>query len=62
MIYFKIYNTLILVTLIVVGVTWLLMNSDDKRSDLWFKISIISLITTSVMIIVGALIVIWFFD
>jgi hypothetical protein len=62
MIYFKIYNTLILVTLIVVGVTWLLMNSDDKRSDLWFKIAIISLITTSVIIIVGALIVIWFFD
>ncbi len=62
MIYFKIYDTLILVTLIVAGVTWLLMNSDDKRSDLWFKISIISLITTSVMIIVGALTVIWFFD
>jgi hypothetical protein len=62
MIYLKIYDTLILVTLIVVGVTWLLMNSDDKRSDLWFKIAIISLITTSVIIIVGALIVIWFFD
>jgi hypothetical protein len=62
MIYFKIYDTLILVTLIVAGVTWLLMDIDDKRSDLWFKISIISWITTSVMIIVGALTVIWFFD
>jgi hypothetical protein len=62
MIYFKIYFTLIFVTLIVAGVTWSLMNSDNKRSDLWFKISKISWITTLVMIIVGALTVIWFFD
>jgi hypothetical protein len=62
MIYFKIYFTLIFVTLIVAGVTWELMNSDNKRRDLWFKISKISWITTLVMIIVGALTVIWFFD
>jgi hypothetical protein len=62
MIYFKIYFTLIFVTLIVAGVTWSLMNSDNKRSDLWFKISKISWITTLVMIIVGALTTIWFFD
>ena len=62
MIYFKIYFTLIFVTLIIAGVTWSLMNSDNKRSDLWFKISKISWITTLVMIIVGALTAIWFFD
>jgi hypothetical protein len=62
MIYFKIYFTLIFVTLIVAGVTWSLMNSDNKRSDLWFKISKISWIATLVMIIVGALTAIWFFD
>jgi len=62
MIYFKIYFTLIFVTLIVAGVTWSLMNSDNKRSDLWFKISKISWIATLVMIIVGALTTIWFFD
>ncbi len=62
MIYFKIYFTLIFVTLIVAGVTWSLMNSDNKRSDLWFKISKISWITTLVMIIVGSLTAIWFFD
>jgi hypothetical protein len=62
MIYFKIYFTLIFVTLIVAGVTWSLMNSDNKRSDLWFRISKISWITTLVMIIVGALTAIWFFD
>jgi hypothetical protein len=61
MIYFKIYFTLIFVTLIVAGVTWSLMNSDNKRSDLWFKISNISWISTLVMIIVGALTAIWFF-
>jgi hypothetical protein len=62
MIYFKIYFTLILVTLIVAGVTWLLMNSDNKRSDLWFTISKISWITLLVMTIGGALTSIWFFD
>jgi hypothetical protein len=62
MIYLKIYFTLILVTLIVAGVTWLLMNSDDKRSDLWFTISKISWITLLVMMIGGALTAIWFFD
>ena len=62
MIYFKIYFTLIFVTLIVAGVTWSLMNSDNKRSDLWFKISKISWISTLVMIIVGALTAIWVLD
>jgi hypothetical protein len=62
MIYFKIYFTLIFVTLIVAGVTWSLMNSDNKRSDLWFKISKISWIATLIMVIVGALTAIWFFD
>jgi hypothetical protein len=38
------------------------MNSDNKRSDLWFKISKISWITLAVMIIGGALTAIWFFD
>jgi|DEB19_MinimDraft_2_1074335.scaffolds.fasta_scaffold36007_1 hypothetical protein len=49
------------VTLIVGGVGWslMIMNSDDERSDLWFKISIISWITTLVMTILGALTLIW---
>ncbi len=62
MIYFKIYLTLIFVPLIVGGVTWSLMNSDNKRSDLWFKISKISWILTLVMVIVGLIIDTWFFD
>jgi uncharacterized membrane protein len=62
MIYLKIYFTLIFVTLIVSAFSWSLMNSDNKRSDLWFKISKISWILTLVMIIVGALTAIWFFD
>ncbi len=61
MIYFKIYFTLIFVVLAIAGSSWLLMNSDNKRSDLWFKISKISWITLLVMIIGGALTSIWFF-
>jgi hypothetical protein len=62
MIYFEIYFTLIFVTLIVAGVSWSLMNSDNKRSDLWFKISKISWIILATMLIGGALISIWSFD
>lgn len=61
MIYFKIFFTLILVTLIVAGASCSLMDSDHKRSDLWFKISEISLITLAVMLIGGVLTAIWFF-
>jgi hypothetical protein len=65
MIYFKIYFTLILVTLIVTGVTGvtsLLMISDDKRRELWFRIASISWITLLVLFIGGTLTAIWFFD
>ena len=62
MIYFKIYSTLLFITLTVAGVTWILMNCDDERSDLWFKISIISCIITFVMILVGELIALWIYE
>ncbi len=62
MIYFKIFFTLISVVLAIAGSSWSLMNSDDKRSDLWYKISKISWITLATMIIGGALTSIWFFD
>ena len=62
MIYFKIYFTLIFVVFAIAGSSWLLMNIDDKRSDLWYKISIISWITLATMTIGGALTSIWFFD
>jgi len=60
MIYFKIWCTLILATLTVAGVTWSLMNTDSKRSDLWYKISYISWTVLFVMIASGAFTVIWF--
>jgi hypothetical protein len=57
MIYFKIFFTLILilVTLTVAGVTWSIMNTDSKRSNLWYKISYISWKVLLVMIIGGLL-------
>lgn len=62
MIYYKIYSTLIIVVLVIAGSSWLLMNSDRKREDLWWKISKISWITLATMLIGGALTSIWFFD
>lgn len=61
MIYIKIYFTLMFFITMVAGVTWSLANSDNKRSDLWFKVSGISWYTLAVMLISGALILIWFF-
>ena len=62
MIYFKIYFTLIFVVLAIAGSSWLLMNSDRKREDLWYKISKISWIILATMIIGGFLTSIWFFN
>ena len=61
MLYFKIYFTLIFVVLTIAGTTWSLMDSDSKRSDLWFKISYISWITLAIMLIIGAITGIWVF-
>jgi len=60
MIYFKIYFTLIIIIFIIGGSSWLLMNSDNKRSDLWFRISQISWITLLVMVVIGSLTTIWY--
>jgi len=60
MIYFKIYFTLIIIIFIIGVSSWLLMNSDNKRSDLWFRISQISWITLLVMVVIGSLTTIWY--
>jgi hypothetical protein len=50
------------VVLAIAGSSWLLMNSDRKREDLWYKISKISWIILATMIIGGFLTSIWFFN
>jgi hypothetical protein len=65
MIYIKIYFTLIFVFFMVGVVTCQLANGDDiddKRSDLWFKITNISWFIVTVMLMVFALTSIWFLD
>ncbi len=56
----KIYFTLLLLLCVVAGGSWMLMNSDEKRSDMWFKISQLSWISLSVIAVIGAITTIWF--
>lgn len=62
MIYFKIYFTLFFIVLAIACFSWLLMDGDTKRENLWFKISLISWITLFIMLIGGVLTSIWFFN
>jgi hypothetical protein len=59
MIYFKIYFTLLFVFLIIVGITFVLMVSDEERSDMWYKISLRISIALAIMVFVGALTSVW---
>jgi hypothetical protein len=56
----KIYFTLLLLLCVVAGGSWMLMNSDEKRSQMWFKISQLSWISLSVIAVIGAITTIWF--
>ena len=57
----KIYFTMLILLYVVAGGSWMLMNSDEKRSDMWFKISQLSWISLSVIAVLGAITTIWFF-
>lgn len=54
------YFTLMVILLLVAGSSWLLMNSDRKREDLWYKIATLSWTALAVTIIASFLNLIWF--
>jgi heme/copper-type cytochrome/quinol oxidase subunit 4 len=60
MIYIETWFTLILIVLVVAGVTWSLMNSDDRRSPNWHAIQLIAKVL--VMLFAGAIALTWLFD
>ena len=62
MIYLKIYVTLCFVLILIGFFSFLLMDSDIKREDLWWKITQISLIGLLIISFVGALSLIWVFN
>lgn len=61
MIYFKIYFTLIFILIAIAGTTSVLGTTDDERSDMWDKISLIFWLALAVVVFVGALTIIWIF-
>ena len=60
MLFIKIYLTVIILMSIVFGGSWVLFNSDEKRKDLWFKVSMTSGIGLLCMVVGLGLYLIWF--
>jgi len=59
MITVDIYFTNIFVVLGVASITWVLMNSDIRREDLWYTISISSWMLLTLILIGGLITTIW---
>ena len=61
MIYFKIYFTLIFVIALFTIVTSILMDIDEKREELWWKITKVNIIVLPTLIVLLGIIIAWFF-
>jgi uncharacterized membrane protein len=55
----KIYFTILIIMAIVFGVSWFLFNVDEKREDLWFKVTLTSVIVILLMVLGLGLYSIW---
>jgi hypothetical protein len=55
----KIYFTAIILLIVIAGVSTALMNTDDKRMDMWWKIAKTSWSTLLLMVVVGSIACIW---
>jgi heme/copper-type cytochrome/quinol oxidase subunit 4 len=59
MLFMKIYFTILIIMAIVSGVSWFLFNVDEKREDLWFKVTLTSVIVMLLMVLGLGLYSIW---
>jgi hypothetical protein len=55
----KTYFTVILSLFMFTVFSWIMMNVDEKREDMWFKITVIIVIISVVLIIGGLIGSIW---
>jgi hypothetical protein len=60
MLFIKVYLTVMILTSVLFGGSWFLFNIDEKREDLWFKVSMTSGIVLGLMVVGLGLYLIWF--
>ena len=55
----KIYFTVVIVLVLLIFGSWFLMNVDEKREDMWFKTTLITLMLEMILIHGGMIASIW---
>ncbi len=55
----KIYFTVVIVLVTLTFSTWILMNVDEKREDMWFKTTLTTLMLEMILIHGGMIASIW---
>ena len=55
----KIYFTVVIVLVLVIFGSWILMNVDEEREDMWFKTTLITLMLEMILIHGGMIASIW---
>ena len=55
----KIYFTVVIVLVLVIFGSWILMNLDEEREDMWYKITLTTLMLEMILIFGGMIASIW---
>ena len=55
----KIYFTVVIVLVLVIFGSWILMNVDEKREDMWYKITLTTSMLEMILIHGGMIASIW---
>ena len=55
----KIYFTVVIVLVLVIFSSWILMNVDEEREDMWYKITLITSMLEMIFIFGGMIASIW---
>ena len=55
----KIYFTVVIVLVLVIFGSWILMNVDEEREDMWFKTTLTTLMLEMILIHGGMIASIW---
>jgi hypothetical protein len=55
----KIYFTVVIVLVLLIFGSWILMNVDEEREDMWYKITLKTLMLEMILIFGGMIASIW---
>jgi hypothetical protein len=57
----KILFTAFLLMVMLIFISWIMMNVDDKREDEWFTICVVALLLAITLLCIGSIVVIWIY-